>query len=129
MQGARRANIPAIFNRLGWAKLSWLRFADPGRSGDHRATPQDGMHRFPNADVFVGRDTRGLQRLEMRLSQRFRDCRVSPRSSARRLLAGRISSARNTVTDFDYQQREVILGRTTGSHMLPNASHNACHNG
>jgi hypothetical protein len=38
MQGARRANIPTIFNR--------------------RATPQDGMHRFPNADVFVGRDTR-----------------------------------------------------------------------
>jgi hypothetical protein len=37
MQGARRTNIPAIFNR--------------------RATPQDGMHRFPNADVFVGRDT------------------------------------------------------------------------
>jgi hypothetical protein len=38
MQGARRANIPAIFNR--------------------RATPQNRMHRFPNADVFVGRDTR-----------------------------------------------------------------------
>jgi hypothetical protein len=38
MQGARRAHIHwSIFNR--------------------RATPQDGMHRFPNADVFVGQDT------------------------------------------------------------------------
>jgi hypothetical protein len=24
---------------------------------NRRATPQDGMHRFPNADVFLGRDT------------------------------------------------------------------------
>jgi signal peptidase I len=39
MQGARRAHIHwPIFNR--------------------RATPQDGMHRFPNADVFLGQDTR-----------------------------------------------------------------------
>jgi hypothetical protein len=38
MQGARRAHIHwSIFNR--------------------RATPQDGMHRFPNADVFLGQDT------------------------------------------------------------------------
>ncbi len=38
MQGARRAHIHwPIFNR--------------------RATPQDGMHRFPNADVFLGQDT------------------------------------------------------------------------
>jgi hypothetical protein len=38
MQSARRAHIHwSIFNR--------------------RATPQDGMHRFPNADVFVGQDT------------------------------------------------------------------------
>jgi outer membrane protein len=63
MQGARRANIPTIFNRLGWAKPS----------GDHRAIPpeagQDGMHRFPNADVFLGRDTsnykRGVCRMAM----------------------------------------------------------------
>jgi hypothetical protein len=26
---------------------------------NRRATPQDGMHRFPNADVFLGRDTSG----------------------------------------------------------------------
>jgi hypothetical protein len=38
VQGARRAHIHwPIFNR--------------------RATPQSGMHRFPNADVFVGQDT------------------------------------------------------------------------
>jgi hypothetical protein len=42
MQGARRANIPATGNRLGWAKPS----------GDHRATPRAG-HRLPNADVFA----------------------------------------------------------------------------
>jgi hypothetical protein len=39
MQGARRAQIHwPIFNR--------------------RATQQDGMHRFPNADVFLEQDTR-----------------------------------------------------------------------
>jgi hypothetical protein len=57
MQGARTANIPAIFNR--------------------RATPQDGMHRFPNADVFVGRT----------LATETRDERAkqgSQRSSSRR---------------------------------------------
>jgi hypothetical protein len=38
VQGARRAHIHwPIFNR--------------------RARPQDGMHRFPNADVFLGQDT------------------------------------------------------------------------
>ncbi len=38
MRGARRAHIHwPIFNR--------------------RATPQDEMHRFPNADVFPGQDT------------------------------------------------------------------------
>jgi small GTP-binding protein len=49
MQGARRAHIHwPIFNRLGGAKLG----------EDHRATPQDGMHRHPNAEVFLGQDTR-----------------------------------------------------------------------
>jgi hypothetical protein len=62
MQGARRANIPAIFNRLGWAKPS----------GDHRATPQDGMHRFPNANVFVGRDTSTLSGAYLPEAQRAR---------------------------------------------------------
>jgi hypothetical protein len=39
MQGARRAHIHwPICNR--------------------RATPQDAMHRFSNADVFLGQDTR-----------------------------------------------------------------------
>jgi hypothetical protein len=42
MQGARRARLRwPIFNR--------------------RATPQDGMDRFPNADVFLGQDTSGKQ--------------------------------------------------------------------
>ncbi len=68
MQDARRAHIHwPIFNRPGGAKPSPLRFAEPGPGEDHhgwaklgedhRVPPKAG-HRFPNADVFLGQDTR-----------------------------------------------------------------------
>jgi hypothetical protein len=48
MQGARRAHIHwRVFNRRGGAEPS----------EDHRVPPRAG-HRFPNADVFLGQDTR-----------------------------------------------------------------------